>query len=422
MRSQPTLKSETADNHIHGSRSSRGNKHFFSAVARDSGRSPCVRRAHGGEPLRTNGRARSRVRRIVSYSPAGQTTAGCRLIGYAEARMKESPPGPSNPGPLSDPAPISTACCAARSSTVSIVVCGAGRRGTPAYRCSFLIRDEIRSNASATPTQRSAVVSNRSRRTATSSTAVSTTTTTTTTTTEPANFFSEPAVTQYLAERSGNITAALYDVTTGTPSLWRPGLDEDTASIVKVDTLATLLHQDQTSGTSLSANEESLATSMIEISDNDAATDLWDDAGQATGIGSFDSLLDLNSTVPGSDGYWGLTQTTASDQIELPQSLVLPNQVLDAGSRAYELGLMEQVTSSEDWGVSSGVPQGVTVALKNGWLPLTATNWRINSVGWIDGQGRDYLLAVLTDGNPTESYGIDTIQGISSLAWAALAP
>jgi hypothetical protein len=35
---------------------------------------------------------------------------------------------------------------------------------------------------------------------------------------------------------------------------------------------------------------------------------------------------------------------------------------------------------------------------------------------------RDYLLAVLTDGNPTESYGIDTIQGISSLAWAALAP
>lgn len=98
MRSQPTLKSDTADNHIHGSRSSRGNKHFFSAVARDSGRSPCVRRAHGGEPLRTNGRARSRVRRIVSYSPAGQTTAGCRLIGYAEARMKESPPGPSNPG------------------------------------------------------------------------------------------------------------------------------------------------------------------------------------------------------------------------------------------------------------------------------------------------------------------------------------
>jgi hypothetical protein len=265
-------------------------------------------------------------------------------------------------------------------------------------------------------------VSNRSRRTTTSSTAVSTTTTTTTTTTEPANFFSEPAVTQYLAGRSGNITAALYDVTTGTLLLWRPGVDEDTAASSRSTPSRRLLHQDQTSGTSLSANDEPLATSMIEISDNDAATDLWDDAGQATGIGSFDSLLELNSTVPGSDGYWGLTQTTASDQIELPQSLVLPNQVLDAGSRAYELGLMEQVTSSEDWGVSSGVPQGVTVALKNGWLPPTATNWRINSVGWIDGQGRDYLLAVLTEGNPTESYGTDTIQGISSLAWAALAP
>ena len=258
-------------------------------------------------------------------------------------------------------------------------------------------------------------MSNRSRRTTTSSTAVSTTTT------EPANFFSEPAVTQYLAERSGNITAALYDVTTGTLSLWRPGVDEDTASIVKVDTLATLLHQDQTSGTSLSANEESLATSMIEISDNDAATDLWDDAGQATGIGSFDSLLDLNSTVPGSDGLG--PDTDDSVRPDRVAAVLGPAESGPrAGSRAYELGLMEQVTSSEDWGVSSGVPQGVTVALKNGWLPLTATNWRINSVGWIDGQGRDFLLAVLTDGNPTESYGIDTIQGISSLAWAALAP
>jgi hypothetical protein len=64
----------------------------------------------------------------------------------------------------------------------------------------------------------------------------------------------------------------------------------------------------------------------------------------------------------------------------------------------------------------------VTVALKNGWLPLDAasTDWQVNSVGWVSGDGRDYLIAVLTTGNPTEQYGIDTINALSSLIWTAM--
>ncbi|MGH3164897.1 MAG: serine hydrolase, partial [Trebonia sp.] len=74
------------------------------------------------------------------------------------------------------------------------------------------------------------------------------------------------------------------------------------------------------------------------------------------------------------------------------------------------------------WGVSSGVPSGATVALKNGWLPLNAasTDWQVNSVGWVSGDGRDYLIAVLTTGNPTEQYGISTIDALSARAWSAL--
>jgi hypothetical protein len=62
------------------------------------------------------------------------------------------------------------------------------------------------------------------------------------------------------------------------------------------------------------------------------------------------------------------------------------------------------------------------VALKNGWLPLNdaSTDWQVNSVGWISGAGRDYLVAVLSTGNPTEQYGIDTINGLSSLIWPAM--
>ena len=83
---------------------------------------------------------------------------------------------------------------------------------------------------------------------------------------------------------------------------------------------------------------------------------------------------------------------------------------------------MENVTASEAWGVSGGVPSGVTLALKNGWLPLnsTDTDWQINSIGWVSGDGRNYLVAVLTTGDPSEQYGIDTIDQLSSMVWAAL--
>jgi hypothetical protein len=50
---------------------------------------------------------------------------------------------------------------------------------------------------------------------------------------------------------------------------------------------------------------------------------------------------------------------------------------------------------------------GVTVALKNGWKYVPACTaqdescpWQVNSIGWVSGQGRDYVLAVLTTDDP----------------------
>jgi hypothetical protein len=62
------------------------------------------------------------------------------------------------------------------------------------------------------------------------------------------------------------------------------------------------------------------------------------------------------------------------------------------------------------------------VALKNGWLPLTSTDddWQVNSIGWVCGAGRDYLLAVLTTGNPTEQDGIDTIGRLAASIWRTM--
>ena len=76
---------------------------------------------------------------------------------------------------------------------------------------------------------------------------------------------------------------------------------------------------------------------------------------------------------------------------------------------------MEHVTPSQAWGVSAGTAPGTTVALKNGWLPV-GSGWTVNSIGWVSGYGRNYLIAVTTSGDPGMSYGIDSISMIATAA------
>jgi beta-lactamase class A len=236
------------------------------------------------------------------------------------------------------------------------------------------------------------------------------------------------AITSYLAGRAGVVAAAVYDL--GTRQLWAvgPGTPQAEASVVKVDILETLLMQQGSGG--LSGADQGLAQSMIEDSDNDSATDLWDAVGGATGIRSFNAKAGLADTTPSPcvdcAGFawpgWGLTTTTPADQIALLRQIVVPGGLLSTAERGYVAQLMENITPSQRWGVCAGVPAQATVALKNGWLPLNAaaTDWQINSVGWVSGLGRDYLIAVLSTGNPTEQYGIDTIDQLSGAVWRGL--
>ncbi len=238
------------------------------------------------------------------------------------------------------------------------------------------------------------------------------------------------AAASYVSARSGAVLAAVYDLHTG--QTWRlgQGQPQDEASVVKLDVLETLLAERDRSGTGLSASDQALAEQMIEDSDNDAATSLWDEVGGATSIRSFNTQAGLAETSPSTcvncPGFpwpgWGLTTTVPSDQLTLLRQLVEPNSLLTSAERSYALSLMENVAPDQRWGVSGGVPAQVTVALKNGWLPLTSANndWQINSVGWISGSGRDYLMAVLTTGNPTEQYGIDTINELAAMVWNAM--
>jgi len=221
----------------------------------------------------------------------------------------------------------------------------------------------------------------------------------------------------------------MYDIHSG--SEWSLNNDlapQATASIIKVDIMSTLLYHASRVKESLTKSERMLIPPMIEVSSNSAATAMWYAAGGPNGIRAYNTLLGMTKTTmsrcvvcgrfpwPG----WGLTTTTPTDQLRLLKQLVLPSPYLTKEDQYYALALMSNIEPSLRWGASEGVPPGSIVAMKTGDLPLDSsdTDWQVNSIGWVDTGSHDYIMAMLSTGNPSLEYGVDTLNEISTLIWS----
>jgi hypothetical protein len=262
---------------------------------------------------------------------------------------------------------------------------------------------------------------------------------------------------RYLRTRKGVVQVALFNKGTGETYLLSNGVaTQYTASIVKADILSLWLWRYQSKPGTIPASMpysiRYLLQNMITMSDNVAATSLFYFSGGCTTLTLFNTLIPTRRTKVGCETPtyygWGNTTTTAADQVAIVRKLAYPNRTLTPAAREYGLHLMESVIPTQRWGVTCGpwgttcnapdyanpVP-GVTVALKNGWkfVPTCTRQddscpWQVNSMGWVNGQGRDYVLAVLTTDDPAGpgtfgfGYGITTIQGVSQRIWRNLAP
>ncbi|MCK8431503.1 serine hydrolase [Streptomyces sp. D2-8] len=227
-------------------------------------------------------------------------------------------------------------------------------------------------------------------------------------------------ITAALATRKGTVAVGLYDRSTNTTCTLRASSAYDSASVVKVAVLATLLWDAKKTHRYLTDRENTLAKAMITKSDNAATSTLWKQLGM-TKIKNFLKAAGMTQTKPGANGYWGLTQITVTDEQKLLKLLTAKNAVLSDNSRAYILKLMGQVVSSQRWGTPYGVPSGVSVAVKNGWLQRSTNGWRVHSVGAFKGGGHDYVMTVLSHGNSTMNYGIATIQAVAKVIHKDLA-
>ncbi len=232
-------------------------------------------------------------------------------------------------------------------------------------------------------------------------------------------------VTNYLAQRAGTVTAAVYDANTGATWVLNPDQIQITASIVKVDIMATAFAEAEAQDQPVPPAQIALMYPMIEVSDNNAATALWYDVGGAPAVTAFNQNLQLTDTIPSTHPItpnvsgWAFTTTSAADQVKIVSTFAFHNPVLTDGARAFGLSLMEHITPSEAWGIPADTPAGVTVALKTGLYPL-ANGSQVNSIGYVHGAGHNYVFAFMATGAQSEADGAATLNGLATLLYDAL--
>ncbi|MGP4042828.1 serine hydrolase [Streptomyces sp. 2A115] len=212
-----------------------------------------------------------------------------------------------------------------------------------------------------------------------------------------------------LSSRDGSVSVAVRD-DSGLTCVLAGERQYDSASVAKVLIMEGLLRRAEELGRGLTRWEATNVRPMIVSSDNRAAGRLWTDLGHSH-LDDFLTRVRTRATVLGPGGYWGLTRTTAVDQMRLLAVLTSTRSFLR--TRAHGLKLLADVRADQRWGVPAGMPRGLKAHIKNGWLPRSTHGWRVHSIGAFTGADRTYRIVVLSHDNPTKAYGVRTIERIA---------
>jgi beta-lactamase class A len=156
----------------------------------------------------------------------------------------------------------------------------------------------------------------------------------------------------------------------------------------------------------LRGRDRRLLGPMIRVSDNDAATAVYDQVG-AAGLQRVARRAGMHRFTP--NPVWGGCQVTARDQARLFSRI---RKLIPARHRKYALGLLRRIVSYERWGIPHGRPSGWSVYFKGGWFN-DDDGWRVHQAARLEQGARHIAIAVLTRGNPSLGYGAATISGVT---------
>jgi hypothetical protein len=178
------------------------------------------------------------------------------------------------------------------------------------------------------------------------------------------------------------------------------------ASVVKAMLLAAEIRRLKKAGEGIDSTTDSLLTSMITVSDNAAADSIYARVGDQ---GLFDVARRAGMKRFTVAGYWGNAQITAADMARFFGDL---DHVLVRRHREYAKGLLGSVVESQSWGIPAAAGDRWAVRFKGGWLPDHALVHQAAELRERDGD-RELAIVVLTDDQPSFTYGIETVRGVA---------
>jgi beta-lactamase family protein len=179
------------------------------------------------------------------------------------------------------------------------------------------------------------------------------------------------------------------------------------ASLVKAMLLVAYLNQGGVRGRSLHAADRRLLGPMIRVSDNDAASAVYERVGVG-GLARLARRAGMRRFIP--NPVWGGCQVTARDQARFFSRI---ESLTPRRHRRYALDLLRRIVAIQRWGIPRAIPRGWRVHFKGGWFE-DPEGWRVHQAALLRQGRRRLAIAVLSAGSPSLGYGAATIEGVTA--------
>jgi hypothetical protein len=211
---------------------------------------------------------------------------------------------------------------------------------------------------------------------------------------------------QFVQTREGLVSFAAID------SRGRArGVAEDrpyvSASVVKALLLAAELRRLESAGAEIDELTRTTLTQMITLSDNDAADAIYARVGDAGLYEVAERGGMRNFTV---SGYWANAQITAADMAAFMWNL---DKAVPAGKRDFGLSVLGDIVEQQSWGIPEAVGPHWDIRFKGGWRSTVLGQLVHQAAALRHEDGSRTAIAVLTDAQPTQTYGIESVRGVA---------
>jgi beta-lactamase class A len=204
----------------------------------------------------------------------------------------------------------------------------------------------------------------------------------------------------YASHRRGRVAFAVVD-THGRLRGHHSARRYRSASVIKAMLLVADLERH--SGRGIGAHEKRLLGPMIRRSSNKAARRVYRELGPAPVLRLARRAHMRRFALPALFE----ARITAADQARFFARL---DRLVPRRHRVYARALLAHIVPAQRWGIPRGVGPGWRVYFKGGWR-----RGLVHQVARIERADVAISLAILTDSDPSEDYGHDTLQGIARL-------